>query len=786
MLVDALEKRVLLTAPLFSNFDFNFETGHSLGIDFNVDVRPGQGLRDGLQNTDLVVQKVGPVDSFIPTSSIVLNNPAPGTHGTFTFINQPLFFSRTDILPDGNYRASISSQDVADGTIQFPEEMEEAGFEGPRNAVENFFVLSGDANRDTNVNLQDFNIVAANFGMTGRTFSQGNFNYDPAGNVNLQDFNVIAAQFGASMPAPPTAPNQITVGNRADFKFDLAWMDGVSGEDGWRVQYSLSGQFDDAVYLPDLPANSIGTLTPAFVDGTRVWWRSRAFSNTPGGPDSAYSPKRYGITPLPEPTITSATALSPSQIRIVFTDNSQNETSFQVYRSISFGGQYLPVGDPIPSGGSAHTFTDGGLNPNTTYYYRVQARNAVTDSAPSNTANATTQIAGITLNATLFSADQIDLAWSAFAGANTYKIELSLDGVDFHESIDIQGTETSTSLFGFEEAQSTQNHYIQILALNASGQTIATSNVRNITSPTTEPGDTESGPDLTPENTKLLVPINGLFPPGGGNLTPYGNRWFEMMTRDTGLSIKATGDKTYRYNETGQAIRDLLARIDANGDRVITAAEDQAADVILAGYSWGGISAGNIARKLRDNSIFAAGVTFTLQVDVSVELVISIDPVRRGPFGVAKVFKPMWGPVQTNAARLVNWYQRRGLSTAFDLYLPGSSNNGQNFNTLFRVDQEVIPVPFEGLKGDTMPHRLAASNVVQVNVTDLFLRYATNVEFFKNPLLNYPNNQTQGNWFDGDLVAGTTQHDSMPFYVRGGIGAQFANDLNWTLEIENV
>jgi hypothetical protein len=51
------------------------------------------------------------------------------------------------------------------------------------------------------VTLADFNILAANFGATARTFSQGNFDYDAAGNVTLGDFNILAAKFGTGLSA---------------------------------------------------------------------------------------------------------------------------------------------------------------------------------------------------------------------------------------------------------------------------------------------------------------------------------------------------------------------------------------------------------------------------------------------------------------------------------------------------------------------------------------------------------------------------------------------------------
>jgi hypothetical protein len=66
------------------------------------------------------------------------------------------------------------------------------------------FTRYGDANLDGQVNLQDFNRLASNFGITGAVWTQGDFNYD--GNVNLQDFNRLASNFGLSAAGPEVTP----------------------------------------------------------------------------------------------------------------------------------------------------------------------------------------------------------------------------------------------------------------------------------------------------------------------------------------------------------------------------------------------------------------------------------------------------------------------------------------------------------------------------------------------------------------------------------------------------
>ena len=66
------------------------------------------------------------------------------------------------------------------------------------------FTRYGDANLDGQVNLSDFNALAANFGQSNRFWRQGDFNYD--GTVNLQDFNRLAANFGLSAAGPEVTP----------------------------------------------------------------------------------------------------------------------------------------------------------------------------------------------------------------------------------------------------------------------------------------------------------------------------------------------------------------------------------------------------------------------------------------------------------------------------------------------------------------------------------------------------------------------------------------------------
>jgi hypothetical protein len=98
------------------------------------------------------------------------------------------------ILPDGDYHLTLLAAGVSDT----------AGNPLPTDYGFDFFVFSADANRDRSVDTIDFNILAANFSQSGRTFSQGNFDYSAGGTVDTIDFNLFAVQFGKNLPGSGT------------------------------------------------------------------------------------------------------------------------------------------------------------------------------------------------------------------------------------------------------------------------------------------------------------------------------------------------------------------------------------------------------------------------------------------------------------------------------------------------------------------------------------------------------------------------------------------------------
>ena len=87
------------------------------------------------------------------------------------------------------------------------------------------------------------------------------------------------------------------------------------------------------------------------------------------------------------PTRLTATAVSSSRIELAWQDKSTNEKGFRIERWVSRTADWIEIGT---TAANTPWFADMGLEPTTTYEYRVQAFNIVQSSAVSNVARAKT------------------------------------------------------------------------------------------------------------------------------------------------------------------------------------------------------------------------------------------------------------------------------------------------------------------------------------------------------------------------------------------------------------
>ncbi len=95
----------------------------------------------------------------------------------------------------------------------------------------------------------------------------------------------------------------------------------------------------------------------------------------------------FALTTPSAPSGLSATAISSDQINLAWTDNSSNETGFEIERKTGAGGTYAQIDT---TSANVTSYPNTGLAAGTTYFYRLNATNAYGDSGYSNEASATT------------------------------------------------------------------------------------------------------------------------------------------------------------------------------------------------------------------------------------------------------------------------------------------------------------------------------------------------------------------------------------------------------------
>ncbi|MDZ4784271.1 MAG: fibronectin type III domain-containing protein, partial [Planctomycetia bacterium] len=263
-----------------------------------------------------------------------------------------------------------------------------------------FFWL-GDSTRDRTVDLDDFTTLAANFGQSGRNFTQADFDYD--GSVNLNDFTIVAAKFGSKLFAPPSGPNVLQATGYSKSSTRLEWSRPAteSGQplDGYRVWRSSDGvtwdepvaEYRPSAGNPDFQSAAqnlvawydgtgpTGSSTAPLAEGTRYYYRVRAFSDSQG--NGLATNKFPAVTTLSAPENLTATDVSATTVRLRWNDRAATELSYTVTAISAQGVVVRTIAGPHQ--GDVMFYEFDGLTPGVDYSFRVQAHNSVQMSAPS-------------------------------------------------------------------------------------------------------------------------------------------------------------------------------------------------------------------------------------------------------------------------------------------------------------------------------------------------------------------------------------------------------------------
>jgi hypothetical protein len=240
-------------------------------------------------------------------------------------------------------------------------------------------------NGKANVQINGYAATKSASGTTlNSSFNSGdNIHLNLAGNTALSKLLLTILA-----PQPiPSAPSTLVATSVSSAEIDLTWSDNSNNETGFQIERSLTLGSGYALIATTAP-NTTSYSNVALTANTSYFYRVRA-TNASGS--SAYTVISNATTPpvtLPAaPTTLKAAATSSSQINVSWSDVSNNETGFQLERSLTTGAGFTVIATTAKN---AVTYADGGLISGTKYYYRVKAINEAGASAYTTEATATT------------------------------------------------------------------------------------------------------------------------------------------------------------------------------------------------------------------------------------------------------------------------------------------------------------------------------------------------------------------------------------------------------------
>jgi subtilisin family serine protease len=339
----------------------------------------------------------------------------------------------------------------------------------------------------------------------------------------------------------PPAPANLSATAVSVSQINLTWTDQSANETGFQVERK-TGAGGTYAQIGTTAANTTTYNDTGLAEGTMYFYRVRAIN---GNGNSAYSSEASAtpVSPPVAPANLSATAVSSSQINLSWTDQSTNETGFQIERKTGAGGTYTLIGTTTAN---ATTYNNTGRAEGTTYFYRLRAVNSAGNSAYSNEASATTPfsppVAPANLSATVISVSQINLSWTVQSTNETgFQIERKTGAGGTYT---LTGTTTANATTynntGLAEGAM---YFYRVRAVNSAGNS-AYSNEVSATTPVSPPA--------APANLSATAVSSSQI-----NLS-----WTDQSANETGFQIERKTGAGGAYAQIGTATANTMTHND--------------------------------------------------------------------------------------------------------------------------------------------------------------------------------------------------------------------------------
>ncbi|MBX7120140.1 MAG: pre-peptidase C-terminal domain-containing protein [Gemmatimonadaceae bacterium] len=278
----------------------------------------------------------------------------------------------------------------------------------------------------------------------------------------------------------PAAPTGLAVLATSATAARVRWADAADNETSYRIERCQGAACTDFAELTAGAANDTSFSDAGLTAGQTYRYRVRA-RNAIG--NSAYAgPVDVVLAGPTAPSALTATTISGSRIDLAWSDNSNNETAFEVQRcnnGTCAGDADFTTIATLPAGTTTASAT--GLALDNTYVFRVRATNNVAPSAYSATATANTirPAAPTALAATTISATQIDLSWADNSATETGFVIERCTGQGCTTFAAIDTTAANATAYSDVTVIADTYYSYRVRSVNVAGASAAATNTAN-------------------------------------------------------------------------------------------------------------------------------------------------------------------------------------------------------------------------------------------------------------------------------------------------------------------
>lgn len=276
-------------------------------------------------------------------------------------------------------------------------------------------------------------------------------------------------------------PANLTADVVAEDQVNLIWEDQSRNEAGFEIHRALKGEGFRILTRTNADTTIISDKTVAL--GAVYRYRVRAVS----GKERSYYSNTAEVevvvdrdsAPMP-PMSLQATDVTDSTLTLTWIDTSTNETGFEIERSLE---EDFSEVETLAADMNETRYEENQLTPETQYYYRIRAINAVGESAYSQVLMVATAATSLTppqapsdLAAQVDSSSRITLTWSDNSDDEAgFTLMSSLDGSSFEE---IHATARNVHTYAHEGLTPDTTYYYYVIAYNGAGESEASAVVQ--------------------------------------------------------------------------------------------------------------------------------------------------------------------------------------------------------------------------------------------------------------------------------------------------------------------